>query len=187
MSKVNEALKDFGIAESTLPSGLAAQKRKYDKMLAELEAAKQEVEEGEEEKLAELEEALFEYGEEIIGNLDILAAKRAEKEELAKARAEKKKAREAKKKAEAAAKAPEPTPAPEPVSQEAPEPEVEEDAKDTIAEMVNAAGEVAEEQAQEAEVMEEKEESSGLSLSSILIGGLVLLTTYGAYNYFKKK
>ena len=53
--------------------------------------------------------------------------------------------------------------------------------------MVNAAGEVAEQQAQEAEVMEEKEESSGLSLSSILIGGLVLLTTYGAYNYFKRK
>jgi hypothetical protein len=187
MSKVNEALRDFGIAESSLPSGLAAQKRKYDKMLAQLEVAKQEVGWEEEGKLEELESEIFEYGEEIIGNLDLLATKRAEKEEAAKARAERKKAREAKKRAAAAAKAPEPTPAPEPVSQETPEPEVEEDAKDTIAEMVNAAGEVAEQQAQEAEVMEEKEESSGLSLSSILIGGLVLLTTYGAYNYFKRK
>lgn len=187
MSKVNEALKDFGIAEATLPSGLAAQKRKYDKMLAELEAAKQEVGEDEEEKLAELEEALFEYGEEVIANLDILASKRAEKEEEAKAREERKKARQAKNKAKAAAKAPEPKPAPEPVSQVEPEPEVEAEVSDTIAEMVNAAGQVAEEQALEAEVVEEKKESSGLTLSSLLIGGLVLLTTYGAYNYFKKK
>ena len=54
--------------------------------------------------------------------------------------------------------------------------------------MVIATGdEVEEPEQEEVDAKDEEEESSGSGLSSILIGGLVLLTTFGAYNYFKRR
>jgi outer membrane biosynthesis protein TonB len=192
MSKVQETLRDLGIVESSLPAGLSARMMKYDRMLKTLEQARAEVEEtGENEKLEQLEEELFEYQEDLIAGLNELSSKRAEKAEQARIREEKKQAREAKKKAQAAKAAPKPEPTPEPESEPERTPEAEPqpaptpDASSAEGE-ANASG-AEDGEIHEPEIMEEEPKSEGIGLGTILLGGLVLLTTFGAYNYFKRR
>ena len=193
MSKLNEALRDLGIEENSLPAGIAQRIRKYDRMVGELDKAKEEVGEDEAEKLEQLESEVFEYGEDIIASLYELSETRKLKAEQERLKEERKKAREAKKKAKAAKAEPTPKPEPapepepEPVHEPTPEPEPQpaEPAEKPKGEMANASGEDNGEEPIEPEIVEEK--SSGIGLGTILIGGLVLLTTYGAYNYFKRR
>lgn len=193
MSKLNEALRDLGIEENSLPAGIAQRIRKYDRMVGELDKAKEEVGEDEAEKLEQLESEVFEYGEDIIASLYELSETRKLKAEQERLKEERKKAREAKKKAKAvkAEPTPKPEPAPEPEPEPAPEPTPEPTPQPAApvekseGEMANASGEDNGEEPIEPEIVEEK--SSGIGLGTILIGGLVLLTTYGAYNYFKRR
>lgn len=193
MSKLNEALRDLGIEENSLPAGIAQRIRKYDRMVGELDKAKEEVGEDEAEKLEQLESEVFEYGEDIIASLYELSETRKLKAEQERLKEERKKAREAKKKAKAvkAEPTPKPEPAPEPEPEPAPEPTPEPEpqpaapAEKPEGEMANASGEDNGEEPIEPEIIEEK--SSGIGLGTILIGGLVLLTTFGAYNYFKRR
>jgi TolA-binding protein len=193
MSKLNEALRDLGIEENSLPAGIAQRIRKYDRMVGELDKAKEEVGEDEAEKLEQLESEVFEYREDIIASLYELSETRKLKAEQERLKEERKKAREAKKKAKAvkAEPTPKPEPAPEPEPEPAPEPTPEPEpqpaapAEKPEGEMANASGEDNGEEPIEPEIVEEK--SSGIGLGTILIGGLVLLTTFGAYNYFKRR
>lgn len=192
MSKVQETLRDLEIVESSLPAGLSARKMKFDRMLKTLEQARAQVgETGENEKLEQLEEELFEYQEDLIAGLNELASKRVEKAEQARIREEKKQAREAKKKAQAAkaAPTPEPTPDPEPKPEPTPEPKPQPaptPAAPSAEGEVNASG-ADDKEILEPEIVEEEPKSEGIGLGTILLGGLVLLTTFGAYNYFKRR
>lgn len=199
MSKIDDTLKELGIDANSLPSGLAARKRKYDRLHSEFMKAVDEAGEDDFEKLQELEASVEDYGEDLAEALITLGEKRAEKAEKERLKEERRKAREAKRKEkeaaanqaeEAAAKQPEATtdssedaePETEPAKAAAPT------AAKPEAEMANATGEEVEQvEAEVEEPTEEKEESSGVGLGSILIGGLVLLTTFGAYNYFKRR
>jgi cobalamin biosynthesis Mg chelatase CobN len=198
MSKIDDTLNELGIDANSLPSGLAARKRKYDRLHSEFMKAVDEAGEDDFEKLQELEASVEDYGEDLAEALITLGEKRAEKQEKERVREERRKAREAKRKEkedaakeaqEAAAKEPEATteqsqdaePKTEPATAAAPT------AKKPEAEMANATGEEAEEVEAEAEDLSQEEESSGIGFGSILIGGLVLLTTFGAYNYFKRR
>lgn len=199
MSKIDDTLKELGIDANSLPSGLAARKRKYDRLHSEFMKAVDEAGEDDFEKLQELEASVEDYGEDLAEALITLGEKRAEKAEKERIKEERRKAREAKRKEkevaakqaeEAAAKQPEATTE----SSEDAEPETEPakaaapTAAKPEAEMANATGEEVEQvEAEVEEPTEEKEESSGVGLGSILIGGLVLLTTFGAYNYFKRR
>lgn len=191
MSKIDDTLKELGIDANSLPSGLAARKRKYDRLHSEFMKAVDEAGEDDFEKLQELEASVEDYGEDLAEALITLGEKRAEKAEKERLKEERRKAREAKRKEkEAAAKQPEATTE----SSEDAEPETEPakaaapTAAKPEAEMANATGEEVEQvEAEVEEPTEEKEESSGVGLGSILIGGLVLLTTFGAYNYFKRR
>jgi cobalamin biosynthesis Mg chelatase CobN len=191
MSKIDDTLKELGIDANSLPSGLAARKRKYDRLHSEFMKAVDEAGEDDFEKLQEIEASVEDYGEDLAEALITLGEKRAEKAEKERLKEERRKAREAKRKEkEAAAKQPEATTE----SSEDAEPETEPAKADAPtaakpeAEMANATGEQVEQvEAEVEEPTEEKEESSGVGLGSILIGGLVLLTTFGAYNYFKRR
>ena len=188
MSKIDDTLNELGIDGNSLPSGLAARKRKYDRLHSEFMKAVDEAGEDDFDKLQELEASVEDYGEDLAEALVTLGEKRAEKAEKERAKEERRKAREAKRKekeaaaAAAAAKKPEETPEPENDAESQVEPEIKTAPTETKpeAEMVNATGD-------EVEEPEQEEESSGSGLSSILIGGLVLLTTFGAYNYFKRR
>lgn len=199
MSKIDDTLKELGIDANSLPSGLAARKRKYDRLHSEFMKAVDEAGEDDFEKLQELEASVEDYGEDLAEALITLGEKRAEKAEKERIKEERRKAREAKRKEkEAAAKQAEEADAKQPEatteSSEDAEPETEPakaaapTAAKPEAEMANATGEEVEQvEAEVEEPTEEKEESSGIGLGSILIGGLVLLTTFGAYNYFKRR
>ncbi len=199
MSKIDDTLNELGIDANSLPSGLAARKRKYDRLHSEFMKAVDEAGEDDFEKLQELEASVEDYGEDLAEALITLGEKRAEKAEKERIREERRKAREAKRKEkEAAAKQAEEADAKQPEatteSSEDAEPETEPakaaapTAAKPEAEMANATGEEVEQvEAEVEEPTEEKEESSGIGLGSILIGGLVLLTTFGAYNYFKRR
>ena len=199
MSKIDDTLKELGIDANSLPSGLAARKRKYDRLHSEFMKAVDEAGEDDFEKLQELEASVEDYGEDLAEALITLGEKRAEKAEKERIKEERRKAREAKRKEkEAAAKQAEEADAKQPEatteSSEDAEPETEPakaaapTAAKPEAEMANATGEEVEQvEAEVEEPTEEKEESSGVGLGSILIGGLVLLTTFGAYNYFKRR
>jgi len=180
MSKVQETLRDLEIVESSLPAGLFARKKKYDRMLEVIEKAKVEVAEtGENEKLEQLDEALFEYQEDLIAGLNELAFNRAEKAKTDRIRDEKRKALEAKKKAKAAKAAPKPEPTPETEHQPALSP-----TEEPAGVEVDASG------AEDGEIHEPeivKEKSEDIGLGTILLGGLVLLTTFGAYNYYNRR
>lgn len=200
MSKIDDTLKELGIDANSLPSGLAARKRKYDRLHSEFMKAVDEAGEDDFEKLQQLEASVEDYGEDLAEALITLGEKRAEKAEKERLKEERRKAREAKRKEkeEAAAKQAEEAAAKQPEatteSSEDAEPETEPakaaapTAAKPEAEMANATGEEVEQvEAEVEEPTEEKEESSGVGLGSILIGGLVLLTTFGAYNYFKRR
>ncbi len=196
MSKIDDTLNELGIDANSLPSGLAARKRKYDRLHSEFMKAVDEAGEDDFEKLQELEASVEDYGEDLAEALVTLGEKRAEKAEKERVKEERRKAREAKRKekeaaaAAAAAKKPEETPEPENDAESQVEPEIKTAPTETKpeAEMVNATGdEVEEPEQEEVDAKDEEEESSGSGLSSILIGGLVLLTTFGAYNYFKRR
>lgn len=198
MSKVNETLSELGIDETTLPAGLGMKKRKYDRMISELKTAKEDVGDDEvaQARIVYLEDEVFEYGEDLIAGLHVLADKRAEKEEKERAKEERRLAREAKRK-EAEQKKAE-NDAVESKDEDA-QAEKTESSSDASAEEVDA-----EHEQDEAETMDEaepatseeemanatgseEEKSSGIGLGTILIGGLVLVTTFGAYNYFKRR
>ncbi len=197
MTKIDDTLNELGIDANSLPSGIAARKRKYDRLHSEFLKAVDEAGEEDFEKLQEIEASVEDYGEDLAEALITLGEKRAEKAEKERVQQERRKAREAKRKekedsaaAAAAAKKPEATP--EPLKDAEPQTEPESAPASTAtkpeAEMVNATGEEAEEiKADPEDLPEVEEESSGSGLSSILIGGLVLLTTFGAYNYFKRR
>ncbi len=194
MSKIDDTLNELGIDGNSLPSGLAARKRKYDRLHSEFMKAVDEAGEDDFDKLQELEASVEDYGEDLAEALITLGEKRAEKAEKERVKEERRKAREAKRKekeaAAAAAAAEKPEETPEPKNDAESETEPAKAAAPTAtkpeAEMVSATGdEVEEPEAEEVDVEEEK--SSGSGLSSILIGGLVLLTTFGAYNYFKRR
>jgi cobalamin biosynthesis Mg chelatase CobN len=199
MSKIDDTLNELGIDGNSLPSGLAARKRKYDRLHSEFMKAVDEAGEDDFDKLQELEASVEDYGEDLAEALVTLGEKRAEKAEKERLKEERRKAREAKRKEkEAAAKQAEEAAAKQPEatteSSEDAEPETEPakaaapTAAKPEAEMANATGEEVEQvEAEVEEPTEEKEESSGVGLGSILIGGLVLLTTFGAYNYFKRR
>lgn len=192
MSKIDDTLNELGIDGNSLPSGLAARKRKYDRLHSEFLKAVDEAGEDDFDKLQELEASVEDYGEDLAEALVTLGEKRAEKAEKERVKEERREAREAKRKENEAAVAEKPEETPEPVNdadiQVEPETKAAPTATKAEAEMVNAAGDEAEEpEVEEVDVKDKEEESSGSGLSSILIGGLVLLTTFGAYNYFKRR
>jgi len=192
MSKIDDTLNELGIDGNSLPSGLAARKRKYDRLHSEFVKAVDEAGEDDFDKLQELEASVEDYGEDLAEALVTLGENRAEKAEKERVKEERRKAREAKRKEKEAAVAEKPEETPEPVNDAESKTEPVKEAAPTAtkpeAEMVSATGdEVEEPEVEEVDVKDKEEESSGSGLSSILIGGLVLLTTFGAYNYFKRR
>ena len=190
MSKIDDTLKELGIDANSLPSGLAARKRKYARLHSEFMKAVDEAGEDDFEKLQELEASVEDYGEDLAEALITLGEKRAEKAEKERIREERRKAREAKRKEKEANATPpqaepEATKNAEPATE--PAPAAAPTAKEPEAEMANATGDEVEEAEVEEVANEEEEKSSGVGLGTILIGGLVLLTTFGAYNYFKRR
>lgn len=184
MSKIDDTLNELGIDANSLPSGLAARKRKYDRLHSEFMKAVDEAGEDDFEKLQELEASVEDYGEDLAEALITLGEKRAEKAEKERIREERRKAREAKRKEKEANATP---PQAEPEATKNAEPAAAPTAKEPEAEMANATGDEVEEPEVEEVANEEEEKSSGVGLGTILIGGLVLLTTFGAYNYFKRR